>query len=53
MQSCVVIVQDLLTYKTTGKEANELLGTSESININGYSVDEYISDIKQRVELIK
>ena len=54
-KSCVLLTCMLLNENSFIKEASDILGlgTDIEIEINGYTFDEYVIDIKQRLSVIQ
>lgn len=47
------LTTELLMFRNTAVEANELLGTKQEIKIDNYSVDEWLQDFKKRIAKIQ
>lgn len=47
------LTTELLMFRNTAVEANELLCTKQEIKIDNYSVDEWLQDFKKRIAKIQ
>lgn len=53
VQQCVEIAAYLADGSLAFNEANKQLGTDEPYLVEGYSIDDWYSDIKQRIALLR
>lgn len=53
VKACVEVTRHLQVQVLAQDKANQLLGTDEKLELGGYSADDWVADLRARVDLLQ